>query len=312
MYLFNPLITLILTQIGNSIKDFIVSNSATIILISTSIVILAAFILLFDRKDNDKTRLYSAFSLVILATFFIAVLSPFKDWNALITAALLTPIFAYFFNLLKDKQKLSSEKDKLVWEYKCRQLQQESDMLGNLLGELSIHAAAFKSPYFQKIGIQRWESSFKASVISESHALSIARYYTYVLQYNEVISKVNTFLEKKGSENLPDISNTLQAVKKAFLDAETFVYFMLTYDLGYLQQNYLKRPYDDFPLHENLMFRTYLEKCRIVNEDEAHIFGAFTDRNAKRFNKKTVIELNDCFHRINVFFKVFDKYLKNP
>lgn len=305
MYYFNLLRTLIINQISNAIKDFIVANSAAIMVISTSVVILAAFILLFDRKDNDRRRLYLAFGLVILAALFTTVISPLKDWNALITAALLTPIFAYFINFLKEKQKLSSEKDKLVWEYKCRQLQLESDMLGDLLGELSIHAASFKSPYSQKIGVQRWESSFKASVISESHALSVARYYTYVQQYNEVIPKLNALPESEDSEKL--LAN-LQILKKAFLDAETLVYFMLTYDLGYLQQYYLNRPNDDFPLHETLMFRTYLEKCGIVKEKEPHISGAFTDRNAKRFNKKTVIELNDCFHKINISFKELDKY----
>lgn len=329
-------------QIVSTINDFINNNRTTLVttlvLVLTSAVIIAAFILLLGRKE-DKRSLYAAFVLIIIASVLATTLSPLKEWNTLVVAALLTPVFAYFIGLLKEKQKLSSEKDSLVWEYKCQQLQKESDVISELLGELSIHAAVFKSPYPLNIETRRWENSFKASVISELHTLSIARYYNYILLYNNFIPKYNRFIEQKENKDLKGISENFQALQEAFFDAEVLVYFTLTYDLGFLQQNYLVRPTDEFPVHLSLMFRNYLEKCGIIRKHEKaqsttkfskikakinkqlekwriikppkkiDVKKIFSENSSARFNKKTVMELNNCYHRINYQLKTLNSVL---
>lgn len=302
----DSLVSIILLQVAqsNSIQDFWRDNGPYIILISTSLIVLFAFGLLLGRKES-KRSLVLALVLIIVASILTTRFSPVsKEWNTLIIAAFLTPIFAYLIDFLRDKQKFSAEKDKLSWEYRCQQVERESNIIGELLGELSTHAAAFKSSDPQEIVSDRWKNSFKSGLISDIYTLSVARYYHYVPTYNNVVAKYALLLERKDANELKDLKAGFEELKGVFLEAESAIYLTLVYDLGMLQQNYLARPTVEFPVHMNLMLKKLLEKYRIIEKDsKIDPASVFSPSSSERFNKETVIHLNVCYAKMGISLK---------
>jgi hypothetical protein len=296
---------------NTSFQDFWKNNGPYIILITTSLIVILAFGLLLGRKES-KRSLVATLILIIVASILTTTFSPVsKEWNTLIIAAFLTPIFAYLVDFLRDKQKFSSEKDKLSWEYRCQQVERESNIIGELLGELSTHAAAFKSSDAQEIESKRWKNSFKSGLISDIHTLSVARYYHHIPMYNNIVANYARLLEHKDVNELKDLSASLQELKGIFLEAESAIYLTLVYDLGMLQQNYLARPTVEFPVHMNLMLRRLLEKYKII-EKESKIDPAkiFSPLSSERFNKETVIHLNVCYAKIGISLKSMIKKME--
>ena len=153
--------------------------------------------------------------------------------------ALFTPLIAYLVNVLNLKQKFNNKLNKTSYNYRWKQVKQESNTIGELLGELSTHAATFKADGLRELDDQKWTKAFKVGLISDIPTLSIARYYYFVPIYNKIVNDIKTMAGQEGLEKMKEFVSIFSEVKDAFLEAEEGVYLALTFDLGMLQQTYL-------------------------------------------------------------------------
>jgi hypothetical protein len=273
-----------------------------IVVISTILIVLIAFGLLLAEKE-EKWRFYISIILILIGSFVTFAVSPLsKEWSTLLSGLFFTPLAAYIFEYLKDKQRISKEKDKISYDYKCQQIEKESNIIGELLGELSTHAAAFKSYGTQEIETERWNKSFRAGLVSDIHTFSVARYYYFVTMYNQIVKDLNQ-LEQEGEGEMKDSLESFSEMKKAFFETETAIFHTLLFDLGVLQQK-LSRPTVEFPPHMNLLLRKRLEKFGIIKKGE-DIDAAliFAKKNLERFNLKMGAHLNACYANMALTIK---------
>lgn len=305
-------------DIGNVIRfvsDLWSNSGEYVTLILTISIILIVFRILLGGKYEEKWRLSISLFLTIFGLVLTAVISPFsKEYNNLLIGALFSPLIAYIISILKDKQKFSTEVDKVSHGYRRKLVEQESQIIGELLGELSTHAAAFKSYGIQEIRAEKWNASFKVGLISDIHTLLIARYYYFVPLYNRIVKDLNELVEKSGTGGKTGNADCLKSfseIKKAFLKTETAIFHTLIYDLGLLQQNYLARPTVEFPIHMSLLLRKRLERFGILKEGETLKNGRiFSDKNLERFNLKMVTHINSRFATLALKFKDMEKNLR--
>jgi len=224
-----------------------------------------------------------------------------------------SPLIAYIIGILKERQKFWNEVDKVSHDYRRKLVEQESQIIGELLGELSTHAATFKSYGVQEIDAGKWSKSFKVGLISDIHTLLIARYYYFVSLFNGVVKNLKELVQKGGANSKPRVADCLKSfseIKKALFEAETAVFHTLIYDLGMLQQKYLARPTVKFPIHMSLLLRKRLEGFGILSESKSlETDIIFSDTNLERFNRKMVKHLNVCFATLGLKFKEMDKNL---
>jgi len=304
-------------NIGNIVcfaSDFWLNSGEYVTLIFTVSITLLVFWILLSGKYEDKRRLSVSLFLTIIGLVLTTVISPFsKELNTLIIGALFSPLIAYIIGILKDKQKFWSEVDKISHDYRRRLVEQESQIIGELLGELSTHTAAFKSYGIQEIVAEKWNTSFKVGLISDIHTLLIARYYYFVPLFNGIVKDLDE-LVKKGQINRKagntDCLKRFSELKKAFLETETAVFHTLIYDLGLLQQKYLARPTVEFPIHMSFLLRKRLERFGILKESETlQAAQIFSETNLERFNRKMVAHLNWCFAILGLKFKEMEKCL---
>jgi hypothetical protein len=304
-------VNLTLEEFVRFLTNFWLNFGESIVLISTISIILVVFAILLGGKYEEKWRFFVSIFLIIVGIVLTTIASPFsKEWNSVLIGALFTPLIAYLIDILRTKQKFSNEKDKLSYDYRWKQVERESDIIGELLGELSTHAAAFKSYGTQEIEAEKWRGSFRVGLISDIHTLSIARYYYFVPKYNVIIKDINELTERIGETKMKNILEGFSEVKKAFLETETEIFLTLIYDLGLLQQNYLARPTVKFPLHMGLLLRKRLEKFGIVKEnEEIEPRRIFSNPNLERFNLKVVTHLNFCYATIGLKLKAINKMI---
>jgi len=304
-------------DIGNIVRfasDFWLHFGEYVTLILTVSITLLVFWILLGGKYEDKRRLSVSLSLTLVGLVLTTVISPFgKDLNALIIGTLLSPLVAYIIGILKDKRKFWNEVDKVSHDYRRRLVEQESQIIGELLGELSTHAAAFKSYGIQEIEAEKWNTSSKVGLISDIHTLLIARYYYFVPLFNRIAKGLNELVEKGKSSGKPGNTDCLKRfseLKKAFLETETAVFHTLIYDLGLLQQKYLARPTVGFPIHMSFLLRKRLERFGILKESESlKDAQIFSETNIERFNLKMVAHLNSCFATLGLRFREMEKSL---
>jgi hypothetical protein len=306
------------TDISNSVGDFWLNYGAYVILVSTVSVVLLVFELLLSGKHEDKRRLYVSLLLVVVGSILTTVFSPLsKEWNTLIIGAFLTPLVAYLIDFLRDKREFSNQKDKLSYEYRCQQVERESNIIGELLGELSTHAAALKSYGFQEIGDEKWRASFKTGLISDIQTLSVARYYYFVPMYNRAAKDLDDLRKKHDANKIQSCLDSFVEVKSAFLETETAIFLTLIYDLGLLQHSYLARPTVEFPLHMSILLKRQLERFEILKEDEEiELDKLFSDNSSEKFNKLMVKHLNACYATVGLKLKELEKKIsetqRNP
>lgn len=295
-------------------SDFWLNFREYVTLILTVSIILLVFWILLGGKYEDKRRLSVSLLLTMIGLVLTTLVSPFsKELNALIIGALFSPLIAYIIGILKDKQKFWNEVDKVSHDYRRRLVEQESQIIGEILGELSTHAAAFKAYGVQEIEAEKWNSSFKVGLISDIHTLLIARYYYFVPLFNRIVKDLNELVEKgqinKKAGNT-DCLKRFQELKKTFLETETAVFHTLIYDLGLLQQKYLARPTVEFPIHMLFLLRKRLERFGILKKSESlKDAQIFSETNLERFNLKMVAHLNSCFATLGLKFKEMEKSL---
>ena len=281
-----------------------------ILVVSTALLV---FWILLGWDYEDKWRLLVSLVLTIIGMFLTTQISPFgKEWNALIIGTLFSPLIAYLFGILKEKHNFSNEVDKLSHDYRRRLVEQESQIIGELLGELSTHAAAFKSYGIQEIEAEKWNASFKVGLISDIHTFLVARYYSFVPLFNRIVKDLNELVEKRQIKGKAekDCLKKFSELKKAFFDTETAVFHTLIYDLGLLQQNYLASSTVEFPIHMSFLLRKRLERFGILKKSESlKDAKIFSETNLERFNRKMVAHLNWCFATLGLKFKEMEKSL---
>ena len=295
-------------------SDFWLNFGEYVTLILTVSIILLVFWILLGGKYEDKRRLSVSLLLTMIGLVLTTLVSPFsKELNALIIGALFSPLITYIIGILKDKQKFWNEVDKVSHDSRRRLVEQESQIIGEILGELSTHAAAFKAYGVQEIEAEKWNSSFKVGLISDIHTLLIARYYYFVPLFNRIVKDLNELVEKgqinKKTGNT-DCLKRFPELKKTFLETETAVFHTLIYDLGLLQQKYLARPTVEFPIHMLFLLRKRLERFGILKKSESlKDAQIFSETNLERFNLKMVAHLNSCFATLGLKFKEMEKSL---
>lgn len=303
-------------EMGDAIRfvsDFWLNFGEYVTLILIISLTLLVFRILLGGKYEEKWRLYVSLLLTIIGLVLTTLISPFiKELNTLIIGALFTPLIAYIISILKDKQKFWTERDKASHDYRRRLVEQESQIIGELLGELSTHAAAFKSYGTQEIEAKKWDASFKVGLISDIHTLLIARYYYFVPPFNNIVKDLNELVEKsktKGEAMNKDCLKNFLELKKAFLYTETAIFHALIYDLGLLQQNYLARPTVEFPIHMSFLLKKRLESFGVLKKSE-NLTEIFSGENLERFNWKMVKHLNLRFATLALKLKEMDKSLR--
>jgi len=299
-------------EFANHFIDFWGKFGQYVILVSTASIVLLVFGLLLGEKHEDKKRLYFSLFLIIVGSILTTVVSPFSaEWNALLIGAFFTPLIAYLIDFLKNQQEFSKQKDKLSYDYRHQQVEKESNIIGDILGELSTHAAAFKSYGIQKIESERWQNSSKIGLISDIHTLSVARYYYFVPMYNRVVDDLNDLIKENQEDKIRECLQGFEEVKRALLETEIAIFVTLIYDLGLLQHNYFARRAVEFPLHMGLLLEKRLIKFKIIKEDEkVDPIKVFSDANSKRFNKEMVSYLNTRYANIGLKLKAVEKKIK--
>lgn len=288
--------------------DFWINYGGYISLFLTLSIVLLVFWILLGGKYEDKRRLAISFGLIIFG-LFLTIASPFsRELNSVMIAVLFSPLIAYIIGFLKANKKFSDEIDKASQEYRWKQVERESDIIGELLGELSTHAAAFKSYGIREIGFEKWNKSFKVGLISDIHTFLVARYYYFVPMYNNIVEDLSKLMEQEEVNKLKDCSESFAEVKKAFFETETSIYHTLIYDLGLLQQKYLSRPTVQFPLHMNLLLRKRLKTFGILEKGhEIAAVNVFSQENLERFNRKMGKHLNSCYANMGIKIKTIEK-----
>lgn len=301
---------LILEELSRYVYDFWVNFGGYIIQILIISIVLIVFWILLGGKYEDKRRLFLSLSLIVIG-LVLAFSSPYsKELNTLIIGALFSPLLIYIIGFLKANKKVSDEIDRASHDYRWKQVERQSNLIGELLGELSTHAAAFKSYGIQEVEVEKWNSSFKVGLISDIHTLLVARYYYFVPLYNGIVKKLNKLLEQYDLDKMKDCLKSFSEVKRAFLDTETAIFHTLIYDLGLLQQKYLARPTVEFPLHMGFLLRKRLERFKILKSaDSVKGVDIFSNENLERFNLKMVAHLNFGYANIGMKLKVIKKKL---
>lgn len=299
-----------LEAMTRSLLDFWSNFGGYVSLIGAIAIILLVFWVLLGEKYESKVRQIGSLFLILVG-LVLTLASPFnKELNTIMVAALFSPIVAYIVSVLKSKQDFSSEVDRQSHEYRRKQVEIESNVIGELLGELSTHAAAFKSYGTQEIDMEKWRSSFKVGLISDIHTLSIARYYYFVPIYNRIVKVINESAKQKGNDKIEGYQRGFSDVKKAFLDTETAIFHTLIFDLGLLQQSYLARPTVRFPLHMTFLLKKQLEKFGIIKEsDEIEPTRIYSRKNLERFNLKMVALLNQRYAAMAIELKKMEHKL---
>jgi len=299
---------LTLEDLSRSVFDFWLNFGEYISRILTISIVLIVFWILLGGKYEDKRRLCVSLILVMIG-LPLTIASPYnKELNAVMIGALFSPLLAYIIGFLRANKKLSDEVDRASHDYRWKQVERQSNIIGELLGELSTHAAAFKSYGIQEVEVEKWNSSFKVGLISDIHTLSVARYYYFVPIYNRIVEDLGKLMEQYDVDKMKDCSNSFSEVKIAFLETETAIFHTLIYDLGLLQQKYLARPTVEFPLHMDFLLRRRLERFGILKSTgDVKAVNIFSDVNLERFNLKMVAHLNFCYANMGIKLKAIEK-----
>lgn len=300
-----------LEDIFNALSELWMNVGGYVIQILIPLIILIVFWILLAGKYEDRKRLLISLSLIMFGVV-LTFISPYsEELNTLFVVALYSPLIVYIYEFLKSNKKASDEFDKLSHNYRRTQVEKQSNLIGELLGELSTHASALKSYGIQELETKKWDASFKVGLISDIHTLSIARYYHLVHVFNRIIKDVNGLKKKYPLKNFEDRLKSLSEVKKTFFITETAVFHCLLYDLGLLQQNYLARPTVEFPLHMDLLLRKRLENFGILkNNDNPKKVNIFNKENLEKFNLKMGAHLNYYFAKLGKEIKNIDKKLR--
>jgi len=303
-------LNLTLEELSRLVFDFWVNFGGYIIQILTISIVLIVFWILLGGKYEDKRRLVLSLSLIMIG-LVLAFASPYsKELNTLLIGALFSPLLVYIIGFLKANKKASDEIDRESHDYRWKQVERQSNLIGELLGELSTHAAAFKSYGIQEIEAEKWNSSFKVGLISDIHTLLVARYYYFVPLYNRIAKHLNKLLEQHGPDKMKECLKSFSEVKKAFLDTETAIFHALIYDLGLLQQKYLARPTVQFPLHMDFLLKKRLERFKILKStDNLKTVDIFSNENLERFNLRMVAHLNLCYANMGIKLKAIERKL---
>jgi hypothetical protein len=265
------------------------------------------------RKNSGILFSILSFGLVFAGLIMLLLTVPFGDAvNTILVTIVVSPIIAFLISLLTTKRDLAKSIDETIHTYRKTMIENESAMLGKLMGELSTHYAEFQAkdwPNPQKLLDKVWTDSNKTKLISDTHIGLLAQYYYYVPVYNSVIEKIEGIkkYEKSDPEKFKELKSTFQIIRDLFLAAETVLYHALMYDLGFLQQNYLNRPNVNFPLHTQKSFEESLQKYEITKKGAMISKKVYLIENADLFNKGCVGDFNKSFlemeNKLNKFAK---------
>ena len=273
-------------------------------------LIMLSFWLLLQRNPQDKKtwpktrlggeaqRLGISFIIIVVALVLVITVVPFgQALNPVLVTALFTPFIAYIISVLKAENDFSKQIDLASQDYRKRMIEIESNTIGGLVGELTTHSAALTSedwPRPCELQTIVWEKSEKMGLISEMHSLSLAKYYRYVPLYNSCIKKLPELVDKGKSPQKDELKNELKNCKEAMAKAETLLYQMLIYDLGLLQQKYLRREPVSFPYHATETLKKTLQTYRILGEANKDFNSSVYDKAAK-FNKEIGFQFKGAY-----------------
>jgi hypothetical protein len=276
------------------------------------VIIFISYWFLLKKEGNIWYPIVS-FILVFSGLILLLLTVPFGGAiNTILVTIVVSPIIAFLISLLTTKRDLTKSIDETTHTYRKTMIENESDMLGKLMGELSTHYATFLArdwPNPQKLANKVWSDSSKSKLISDTHIGLLSLYYYYVPVYNSIIDKIEGLkkYEKSNPNKYKKLKDKFYEIKSGYLSAEKVLYHALMYDVGFLQQNYLDRPNVDFPIHTKQEFEERLQEYRIIAKNERIHKKIFTKVNSAIFNKGAVRDFNRSFSEVENSINKFAK-----
>ena len=273
------------------------------------VIVFIAYWLLLKKNSNTLFPIISFF-LVFIGLVLLLLTVPFGDMiNTILVTIVVSPIIAFLISLLTTKRDFTKSIDDTTHAYRKTMIENESEMLGRLMGELSTHYAEFSAsdwPYPQKLMDKVWSDSYKTKLISDTHITLLAQYYYYVPIYNEVIESIGK-IGKCQPTKLDTQKENFNQIKASYQAAETVLYNALMYDLGLLQQSYLNRPNVQFPLHTQKTFQEALVRYGILRKGEKIHKKIYFKQNPGIFNRETVRDFGLSYRQMESDLNSFKK-----
>ena len=277
------------------------------------VIVITAFWILLRREGKNEIRLIIALILILCGLVLVDHTKPFgPEFNTLLVTSLFLPLIAYVIDVLRVKRDFWKRVDETSYDYRKRMVEQESDLIGSLIGELTTHAAAFTAndwPDPQGLSEKGWKGSQKVGLVSDIHTNWLAKYYHYVPRYNRIVRVIRR--STKTADSFKDIKDSFAKVKQAYLETETTLYHTLVYDLGLLQQTYLARPAVKFPIHMSVLLKEKLRKLGIIKKGEEIGDHIYSDTNAKKFTLSIGKSFNVSYAHLEINMKLVLKAIED-
>jgi len=295
-------------------ENYILSFIRIALIIATIISVSSlTFLILLSHRWSEVLNLIVSLILVLIGIFAILFLSPF---NATVNLALITTLFApfigYIISILNSKRDFQNKTNELSYGYRDKMVQEDSTIIREIIGELSVHFAyliADDWPKPSKIPDEIWKKSKKVGIISDIHTSFLARYYRYIPVYNQCVDKLLE-LSKKRVDVQDSLEKNFEKLRENVREVETLLYLTLIYDLGLIQQRFLAKELVKFPLHMSELLKTQLVKFDIMRNNQTINREVYSEENAREFTIKMGIEINKKVAEVELSMISFQDELK--
>jgi len=283
------------------------------VIVTIIIVFSLTFWILFFHRWSKARNLMLSSIFGLIGIFLILLLSPFNDTvNLALITTLFAPLIGYIISILNAKRDFQKKTNELSYEYRNKMGQEDSKIIREIIGELSVHFAyliADDWPKPAKIPDGIWNKSDKVGIVSDIHTSFLARYYRYIPLYNQSVEKLLE-LCKNRKDFQDKLEKDFEKLKKTFLEVETRLYLTLLYDIGLIQQTFLETELVSFPLHMSELLKAQLIKFGIMKNNQIIDREVYSKENASEFTIRMGIEINEKLAEVEVSLFSFQDKLK--